>query len=124
MIFPLMVTHLPLQRKTNHTSQQTPKTFRYTQIAFLRTGGVIQLQGGDCTSAIDTDISCVSPADAVTLPLSSMNSRYLSPSSKDRIRQVSIYTFHALLNLSHMSRLYVSDPEFGLPPNQRKEYGW
>ncbi|XP_028280152.1 ectodysplasin-A receptor-associated adapter protein isoform X3 [Parambassis ranga] len=26
-------------------------------------------------------------ADAVTLPLSSMNSRYLSPSSKDRIRQ-------------------------------------
>lgn len=30
------------------------------------------------------------PADAVTLHLSSMPSRYLSPSSEDRIRQVSI----------------------------------
>ncbi|XP_028280153.1 ectodysplasin-A receptor-associated adapter protein isoform X4 [Parambassis ranga] len=32
-------------------------------------------------------VQVTDPHDAVTLPLSSMNSRYLSPSSKDRIRQ-------------------------------------
>lgn len=44
------------------------------------------------------DISNVSPADAVTLHLSSMPSGYLSPSS-DRIRQVSISTFDARVHV-------------------------
>lgn len=49
-------------------------------------------------------VNHVSPADAVTLHLSSMPSQYLSPSTEDRIRQVSIITIDACAHVLQRNR--------------------